>query len=76
MEQFAFISGKYVIYTGDVNQDGIVDSGDMVPVDNDATAFAMGYLSSDINGDGLIDSGDMILLDNNNIYFVIKIVPQ
>jgi PKD repeat protein len=70
------IAGKYVIYGADVNQDGLVDSGDMIPLDNDAAAFVMGYVTTDINGDGLIDSGDMILLDNNSTYFVGKIVPQ
>jgi len=62
--------GRWVIYAGDVNQDGIVDSGDMIPVDNDAANFVTGYLSTDVNGDGLIDSGDMILLDNNSASFV------
>jgi len=69
------ISGKYVIYAGDVNQDGIVDSGDMIPVDNAATGFLTGYISQDVNGDGLIDSSDMIPLDNNGAIFVAKIIP-
>jgi len=69
------ISGKYVLYSGDVNQDGIIDSGDMIPVDNEAANFVTGYLSSDVNGDGLVDSGDMIMLDNNGALFIAKIVP-
>jgi hypothetical protein len=66
---------KYVIYTGDINQDGIIDSGDMIPLDNDATAFLSGYVLTDLNGDGLVDSGDMILLDNNSAAFITKITP-
>jgi streptogramin lyase len=68
-------SGKYLIYGGDVNQDGIVDSGDMVPADNLATAFGTGYIPEDANGDGLMDSSDMILIDNNAEAFVGKVVP-
>jgi hypothetical protein len=47
-----------------VNQDGLVDSSDMITVDNESAAFTTGYLPEDINGDGLIDSSDMIYLDN------------
>jgi PKD repeat protein len=67
--------GAWVIYSGDVNQDGIIDSGDMIPVDNIASTFGTGYMPEDANGDGLIDSGDMILLDNSAANFVARIVP-
>jgi len=58
-----------------VNQDGIVDSGDLIPVDNDASAFLQSYNPTDANGDGIIDSSDMILLDNNSSLFIAKITP-
>ncbi|MBK7213846.1 MAG: hypothetical protein IPH88_11245 [Bacteroidales bacterium] len=67
--------GFWTIYSGDVNQDGIVDSGDMIDIDNNAASFATGYLNSDVNGDGLVDSGDMIIIDNNASGFVSKITP-
>ncbi|HRW70591.1 dockerin type I domain-containing protein, partial [Lentimicrobium sp.] len=69
------IDGKYVIYGGDVNQDGSVDTADMTPVDNDASAFATGYLATDVNGDGTIDTGDMTIIDNNAAAFVSSITP-
>jgi len=69
------IAEKFVLFGGDVNQDGLVDSGDMIPVDNDAAVFITGYIPNDSNGDGLIDSGDMILLDNNSAAFVNRIIP-
>lgn len=69
------IAGKFVMYGGDVNQDGLVDSGDMIPVDNDVANFITGYLNTDMNGDGLIDSSDMIMLDNNSALFIGKITP-
>jgi len=67
--------GKWVIYGGDANQDGLVDATDMLLIDNDATAFVTGYINNDVNGDGLIDAGDMIMLDNNASAFVSKITP-
>jgi hypothetical protein len=66
---------KYCIYGGDENQDGLVDSSDMIDVDNDVSVFAAGYLSTDINGDGLVDSTDMILVDNNANLFIGAITP-
>ncbi|MBK7215066.1 MAG: hypothetical protein IPH88_17605 [Bacteroidales bacterium] len=67
--------GMYCIYGGDVNQDGIVDSGDMIPIDNLSSTFGTGYLPEDANGDGLIDSGDMIIVDNNSSNFIGSILP-
>uniref|UniRef100_UPI00345E65C1 dockerin type I domain-containing protein n=1 Tax=Lentimicrobium sp. TaxID=2034841 RepID=UPI00345E65C1 len=69
------IDGKYVIYGGDVNQDGSVDTADMTPVDNDASAFVTGYLATDVNGDGTVDTGDMTIIDNNAAAFVSSITP-
>jgi hypothetical protein len=70
-----FSSGKYLIYSGDVNQDGAVDGLDMIPVDNQAANFGTGYIPEDINGDGSIDALDMIVLDNNAAAFVAAILP-
>jgi len=69
------LSGKYMIYAGDVNQDGMVDSGDMINIDNDAATFVDGYTNSDANGDGLIDSNDMIMIINNASVFISAITP-
>jgi len=69
------ISGKYVIYSGDINQDGFTDSADMTPLDNDASNYLSGYRTPDINGDGTIDSGDMTFLDNNSTLYVARIAP-
>ena len=65
----------WLIYGGDVNADGLVDSGDMINIDNAASSFATGYLPEDANGDGLVDAEDMILVDNNVTGFVGTIHP-
>ncbi|MBK7213155.1 MAG: hypothetical protein IPH88_07660 [Bacteroidales bacterium] len=67
--------GFWAFYTGDVNQDGIIDSGDMIPVENQSNNFATGYISEDTNGDGLIDSSDMIIVENNSNDFISAITP-
>lgn len=67
--------GKWALYGGDVNQDGFIDTGDMSPVDNDASNFASGYLATDINGDGMTDTADMTTIDNNAANFIGSITP-
>ncbi len=69
------VDGIYVIYGGDVNQDGVVDGLDMIPVDNQAANFGTGYIPEDINGDGSIDALDMIVLDNNAAGFIAAVLP-
>ena len=64
------IDNVYAIYSGDANQDGIVDGGDMSAIDNANVAIQTGYYPEDINGDGLVDASDMALIDNNSIAVV------
>jgi len=69
------IGGYFCIYSGDVNQDGLVDSSDLISVDNDASTFVAGYVATDVNGDGLTDSSDLIMVDNNSGSFIGSILP-
>lgn len=69
------LGDAFGIFAGDENKDGLVDSSDMIDADNDAAAFAVGYIPTDINGDGLTDSSDMILIDNNSTAFVASVLP-
>ena len=66
---------KWCLYNGDVNQDGIIDSGDLGVVDNDNANYVAGYISTDVNGDGIVDSGDLGIVDNNNTAYVGRIIP-
>lgn len=67
--------GYYVIYGADVNQDGIVDTGDMNEVDNGSTAILIGYNLADTNGDGIVDTSDMNIVDNNSTAIVMIRLP-
>jgi hypothetical protein len=67
--------GIYAIFSGDVNQDGIIDSSDIVIAKDDASVFNNGYIVSDINGDGITDAGDLIVIDNNSSIFIGSIQP-
>jgi len=60
----------YAVCSGDVNQDGLVDGGDMAAIDNANIAIKTGYYPEDVNGDGLVDGSDMAIIDNNSIAIV------
>jgi len=64
------VDGLASIYSGDVNQDGLVDIGDIVLCYNASSAFLTGYEDTDLNGDGLIDISDIVTCYNNNAGFV------
>ncbi|MFZ1461426.1 MAG: peptidoglycan DD-metalloendopeptidase family protein [Ignavibacteria bacterium] len=57
--------GEYCIYTGDTNQDGIIDAADMSMVDNDISFFVQPYNVTDLDGDRFVDASDLSIVDNN-----------
>lgn len=66
---------RYAVFSGDVNQDGVVDLTDLGLTDNLAFVFATGYLPEDVNGDNYVDLADIVVIDNNASAFVAKVVP-
>lgn len=69
------ISGYWCIYSGDVNNDGTIDIGDLGLIENDSYNFTGGYTNTDVNGDGIVDLNDLSIADNNGLNFVSVIKP-
>ncbi|MEO6695677.1 MAG: hypothetical protein ABIY50_11405, partial [Ignavibacteria bacterium] len=67
--------GKYVFYSGDVNQDGTIDGSDGQLIDNDASNFVSGYVRTDVNGDNFVDGTDGSIAGNNAENFVTAAIP-
>jgi hypothetical protein len=67
--------GIFAIYSGDVNQDGLVDGSDMSDTETDNNNFVTGYVVTDVNGDGLVDGSDMSIVEMANNSFVSAIIP-
>ena len=65
----------WCFYTGDVNQDGIIDATDVSEVDNDAYASLSGSINTDLNGDYFVDASDLGIVDNNAYNAVTAITP-
>ena len=66
---------RFAIYSGDVNQDEVIDATDMSLIDNDAISFTTGYVVTDLNGDDFVDASDSIIAENNAYAFVAVIKP-
>ena len=74
-ENLKLVSGKYVVYSGDINQDGVINDLDMIAIKNEATSFSKGYIPEDVNGDGTVDALDLIITDNNASYEATVLKP-
>ena len=59
--------GKYCLFSGDINQDGIIDASDLSFTDNDSYNGVTGrFISSDVTGDNIVDAADVSLVENNS----------
>ena len=57
--------GNFLIFNGDVNQDGIISSTDYNSIYSSANSFSAGYLNQDLNGDHVVESVDFTIVEKN-----------
>ena len=69
------VNGVFVIYGGDVNQDGLVNSNDILQIETAANGLLTGYIVTDVNGDGLVDLTDMVPVDYNASHSISAALP-
>ncbi len=60
------INGKFCIYSGDTNHDGVVDGNDTYYIENSAFNYIGGYITADLNGDRITDAIDLSIVDENS----------
>lgn len=60
-------NGKWCIYSGDVNQDGLINVQDLNSVFTDNINGVEGYTATDLNGDLFTESEDLKIVFTNNI---------
>jgi trimeric autotransporter adhesin len=65
------IGTKWCIYSGDVNQDGFINSYDFSPINNDSYGLVHGVVVTDLTGDQFTNSFDFSIV-NNNSYGLVK----
>ena len=66
---------KWTFFSGDVNQDGTIDAGDLSQIENDVANSLSGYESSDLTGDDYVDATDLSIVENNVALGVSAITP-
>lgn len=66
--------GVFALWSGDVNQDGMIETSDYTRMENDVLAILFGYHVCDLTGDGMVETSDYTLMENNvlQIIFVSK----
>ena len=57
--------GKCAMYSGDINQDGIIDVSDFTILENSLNQTPLQYDISDLTGDGIVESADYSIVENN-----------
>ncbi|HMS33482.1 MAG TPA: YCF48-related protein, partial [Ignavibacteria bacterium] len=66
------VGSEWSTFSGDVNQDGIIDLTDVVLISNDVNDFVTGsYVVTDLNADNAVTLADLIIAYNNSSSFVI-----
>jgi alpha-tubulin suppressor-like RCC1 family protein/sugar lactone lactonase YvrE len=68
-------TGVYGFYSGDVNQDGLIDPSDYSIWEIDSNNFAAGYFLTDFNGDGAVDPSDYPIWEVNSNNFISASYP-
>lgn len=67
--------GAFAMYSGDINQDGAIESEDYTRMENDVLQILFGYYSSDLTGDGTVESADYTLMENNLLQIIFAARP-
>ena len=70
------IGSKYCIYSGDVNQDGFIDTQDLNKLFIDNINGVTGYTSSDLNGDMFTETEDLTKVFVNKFLGIESKKPQ
>jgi hypothetical protein len=72
----AHYGSRFYVYTGDIDQNGVIDGSDGTLVDNDIFNFVLGpYVITDVNFDHVVDGSDAAYVDNNSFNFVLRQAP-
>ncbi|MEZ4688953.1 MAG: hypothetical protein R3A12_01770 [Ignavibacteria bacterium] len=62
-------------YSGDIDQNGVIDLSDVIGIYNDALNFVTGYEVSDLDGNLVTDLSDLLYAYNNAAAFVQVVRP-
>lgn len=61
------VGNKWCIYSGDVNQDGMIETDDLSKIFTDNVEGVQGYTATDLNGDNFIEIEDINIVFRNSV---------
>ena len=64
------IGSKYCLYSGDVDQNGLINLSDALSIYNDGVDFISGNVVNDLNGDNFVDLYDLLIASSNKNNFI------
>ena len=67
--------GVFGFYSGDIDQDDVIDGTDATFLDLDVFNSEFGEKTTDLNGDGSVDGSDFVIFDNNSSNSVFSSFP-
>jgi endonuclease I len=67
--------GVFLLYCGDITQDGAIDFADYPLLDIDNQNGLLGYFTTDLTGDSSTDFSDYPIIDFNNLLGIITLRP-
>lgn len=65
----------WALYSGDTNQDGVIEYTDYTLWEADANEFVFGNFATDLNGDGFVEYSDYTIWETNSSNFISAITP-
>lgn len=68
-------SGVWALWSGDVNQDELIEATDYSSIENGVVNFTFGYFATDLTGDALVEASDYSLVENNVQLFLFSAHP-
>ncbi len=69
------VESKWCIFSGDVNQDGFVETTDLNLVFTDNVNGVTGYVTTDLNGDMFTEIEDLNIVFTNNVLGIMRKAP-
>lgn len=67
--------GKFALWTGDINGDGVIETSDYLSMENDVLAILFGYNQTDLTGDAVVETADYLLMENNILQIPFAVLP-
>ncbi len=74
MKQLA--TGVWGIYAGDIVKDGVINTSDREPINDDYLITKRGYFPNDINGDGTINTSDREIVNDAYLQTITRKIPN